>query len=269
MRAGHRPLPARPGRHRGADRGGFGRLRGHADPGGPGRGRSRRRVDPPDPPRDGRGRPGADLPSWPSWRACPIGSRSLPGRRRPWSPEADVVTNSGHVRPIDAETVAWMKPTAVVPLMYEAWELAARRRGPSGLPPPGHPSRGHQRAAPGGRGFRLPGLASAEGPTSSRPRSHRRARPGDLRQRVRPLCGRHLASQRYGRVPCFPQRGGRSGRLGRGRDRRDACRQRGPTGRPGWTAARGSSANYGAMSIGLGSRVPGARYTSRSRGTWA
>jgi hypothetical protein len=51
--------------------------------------------------------------------------------------EADVVTNSGHVRPIDAETVAWMKSTAVVPLMYEAWELrrtdvdveACRRRG--------------------------------------------------------------------------------------------------------------------------------------------
>ena len=37
--------------------------------------------------------------------------------------EADIVTNSGHVRPIDAEMVAWMKPTAVVPLMYEAWEF--------------------------------------------------------------------------------------------------------------------------------------------------
>lgn len=35
---------------------------------------------------------------------------------------ADVVTNSGHVRPIDAETVGWLKPTAVVPLMYESWE---------------------------------------------------------------------------------------------------------------------------------------------------
>jgi hypothetical protein len=37
--------------------------------------------------------------------------------------EADVVTNSGHVRPIDAEMIGWMKPTAVIPLMYEAWEL--------------------------------------------------------------------------------------------------------------------------------------------------
>src|SRR6266850_7410006 len=36
---------------------------------------------------------------------------------------ADIVTNSGHVRPIDTETVAWMKPSAVVPLMYEAWEF--------------------------------------------------------------------------------------------------------------------------------------------------
>jgi hypothetical protein len=36
---------------------------------------------------------------------------------------ADVVTNSGHVRPIDRRTVEWMKPGSVVPLMYEAWEL--------------------------------------------------------------------------------------------------------------------------------------------------
>lgn len=52
---------------------------------------------------------------------------------------ADVVTNSGHVRPIDAEVAGWMKPTAVVPLMFESWEVlpgrgdldleALRRRG--------------------------------------------------------------------------------------------------------------------------------------------
>jgi len=50
---------------------------------------------------------------------------------------ADVVTNSGHVRPIDATMIAWMKPSAVVSLMYEAWELrpgdvdldACRRKG--------------------------------------------------------------------------------------------------------------------------------------------
>jgi hypothetical protein len=38
---------------------------------------------------------------------------------------ADIVTNSGHVRPLDAETIGAMKVTAVVPLMYEAWELRA------------------------------------------------------------------------------------------------------------------------------------------------
>lgn len=51
--------------------------------------------------------------------------------------QADIVTNSGHVRPIDTQTVGWMKRTAVVPLMYEAWELrggdvdleACRERG--------------------------------------------------------------------------------------------------------------------------------------------
>jgi hypothetical protein len=35
---------------------------------------------------------------------------------------ADIVTNSGQVRPIDAAMVAQMKPTAVIPLMYESWE---------------------------------------------------------------------------------------------------------------------------------------------------
>ena len=40
---------------------------------------------------------------------------------------ADVITNSGHLRPLDARIVAWMKPGAVVPLMFEAWELQAGR----------------------------------------------------------------------------------------------------------------------------------------------
>jgi hypothetical protein len=35
---------------------------------------------------------------------------------------SDIVTNSGQVRPIDAEMVAHMKPSSVVPLMYESWE---------------------------------------------------------------------------------------------------------------------------------------------------
>jgi hypothetical protein len=51
--------------------------------------------------------------------------------------DADIVTNLGFVRPIDAKAVAAMKPTAVVPLMCEAWELrpgdidlvACRRKG--------------------------------------------------------------------------------------------------------------------------------------------
>ncbi|MBH8561056.1 hypothetical protein I8748_02480 [Nostoc sp. CENA67] len=37
--------------------------------------------------------------------------------------QADIVTNSGHVRPINAEMIAQMKPTAVIGLMYEAWEF--------------------------------------------------------------------------------------------------------------------------------------------------
>jgi hypothetical protein len=44
-------------------------------------------------------------------------------KRRAIVEVADIVTNSGHVRPIDAETIEWMKPNAVIPLMYETWEL--------------------------------------------------------------------------------------------------------------------------------------------------
>ncbi len=36
---------------------------------------------------------------------------------------ADIVTNSGHVRPIDRALVDALKPTAVIPLMWETWEF--------------------------------------------------------------------------------------------------------------------------------------------------
>lgn len=59
------------------------------------------------------------------------------GRRLEWFGEADIVTNSGFVRPIDAQAVRAMKPTAVIPLMWETWEFrpddldleACRERG--------------------------------------------------------------------------------------------------------------------------------------------
>lgn len=38
---------------------------------------------------------------------------------------ADIITNSGFVRPIDRGVISWMKDTAVVPLMWETWELRA------------------------------------------------------------------------------------------------------------------------------------------------
>ena len=40
--------------------------------------------------------------------------------------DADIVTNSGHLRPLDGPTVARMKPGAAIPLMYEAWELRSQ-----------------------------------------------------------------------------------------------------------------------------------------------
>ncbi len=36
---------------------------------------------------------------------------------------ADIVTNSGHLRPLDASLVGGMRPGTVVPLMFEAWEI--------------------------------------------------------------------------------------------------------------------------------------------------
>jgi hypothetical protein len=50
---------------------------------------------------------------------------------------SDIITNTGSVRPIDRKTVSMMKPTAVVPLMWETWEFregevdldACRERG--------------------------------------------------------------------------------------------------------------------------------------------
>lgn len=47
-----------------------------------------------------------------------VSSRSMLDLR-----QADIVTNSGHVRPIDVDLISALKPTAVVPLMWETWEL--------------------------------------------------------------------------------------------------------------------------------------------------
>ena len=44
-------------------------------------------------------------------------------RSAAWIRSSDIVTNSGFVRPIDAEFVARLKPTAVIPLMWETWEF--------------------------------------------------------------------------------------------------------------------------------------------------
>ncbi|MYE91551.1 hypothetical protein F4X33_21435, partial [Candidatus Poribacteria bacterium] len=37
--------------------------------------------------------------------------------------QVDIVTNLGFVRPIDKEVIAYLKPTAVLPLMWETWEF--------------------------------------------------------------------------------------------------------------------------------------------------
>ena len=37
--------------------------------------------------------------------------------------QSDIVTNSGFVRPLDGDLLAKLKPTAVIPLMWETWEF--------------------------------------------------------------------------------------------------------------------------------------------------
>ena len=60
---------------------------------------------------------------WPSWPACATGIEIVTGRSSGIVAQADIITNSGHVRPIDRRMIGWMKPSAVVSLMYEAWEF--------------------------------------------------------------------------------------------------------------------------------------------------
>ena len=64
---------------------------------------------------------------------------------------ADIITNLGFIRPIDAALIADAKPTAAVPLMCEAWEWARRRRGPGGLPQKGNTCASDERGCASGR----------------------------------------------------------------------------------------------------------------------
>jgi len=57
---------------------------------------------------------------------------------------AHIVTNSGHVRPIDAEKIAAMRPGAVVPLMYENWEFRSSDIDLDSLPQARNPGCRHQ-----------------------------------------------------------------------------------------------------------------------------
>ncbi len=38
-------------------------------------------------------------------------------------PEVDIITNSGNLRPLDKDKLNFLKPSAVIPLMFEAWEI--------------------------------------------------------------------------------------------------------------------------------------------------
>jgi hypothetical protein len=49
----------------------------------------------------------------------------VPEKSRAILEQVDIVTNSGHVRPLDAEAISWMQASSVIGLMYEAWEFRA------------------------------------------------------------------------------------------------------------------------------------------------
>ena len=60
-------------------------------------------------------------------RTCGVDDRIIitTGCSRDLVGQADIVTNSGHVRPLDAATIGSMKPGTVIALMYEGWEFRA------------------------------------------------------------------------------------------------------------------------------------------------
>lgn len=60
----------------------------------------------------------------PRLEACGIGDCTLTDTLTPEAiAAADIITNSGHLRPLDADKLRHAKPGAVISLMYEAWEL--------------------------------------------------------------------------------------------------------------------------------------------------
>ncbi|MBZ0165810.1 MAG: hypothetical protein K8I00_03315 [Candidatus Omnitrophica bacterium] len=57
-------------------------------------------------------------------RACSITGCRLVEKLAPEDiGQADIITNSGHLRPLDEEKLKYIKTGAVISLMYEAWEL--------------------------------------------------------------------------------------------------------------------------------------------------
>lgn len=53
---------------------------------------------------------------------CAAAIENLSGRNAPTVSTADIVTNLGALRPLDDGFLAQLKPTAVMPLMFETWE---------------------------------------------------------------------------------------------------------------------------------------------------
>ena len=73
----------------------------------------------------------AEVRDWTTAVAAPLGIGDRLQVVDALTPEqlaaADVVTNSGHLRPLDQSFVDQLSPGAVVPLMMEAWEIGAGR----------------------------------------------------------------------------------------------------------------------------------------------
>lgn len=72
--------------------------------------------------------------------------------------KADILTNTGFVRPIDGEMIAHLKPTAVIPLMWETWELREEELDLAACWAHGIPVLGTNERAAGLETFRYVGL---------------------------------------------------------------------------------------------------------------
>ena len=130
--------------------------------------------------------------------------------------DCDILTNSGHLRPITAEIIAKLPRAGGDRADVRGLGVPRPRPRPRRRQGARHPGRGGQRAPPGRRGLRLPRAAGGAPAPGRRLRSRRPAHRARLRQSLPAPCPRRARGRRsHGRGGGDPE--GPAGRaVGRG-----------------------------------------------------